>query len=107
MESESNIYAFISIPLYSSIQMSRKGPTCSNLQKMAHPWAKKWTTLRPMYHPGIEVSNSTLQCKFPPFGAKSVHPSVNLPIGFWAQGWDKKNFLRLGPLLERKFHGKE
>jgi hypothetical protein len=28
-------------------------------------------------------------------------------IGFWAQGWDKKNFLRLGPLLERKFHGKE
>ncbi len=27
-------------------------------------------------------------------------------IGFWAQGWDKKNFLRLGPLLERKFHGK-
>src|SRR6266513_4892960 len=29
--------------------------------------------------PGIEVSSSTLQCKFPPFSAKSVHPSVNLP----------------------------
>jgi len=28
-------------------------------------------------------------------------------IGFWAQGWDKKNFLRLGPLLERKFQGKK
>jgi len=28
-------------------------------------------------------------------------------IGFWAQDWDKKNFLRLAPLLERKFHGKE
>src|SRR6266487_3232040 len=29
--------------------------------------------------PGIEVSHSTLQCKFPPFAAKLVHPSVNLP----------------------------
>jgi hypothetical protein len=28
-------------------------------------------------------------------------------IGFWTQGWDKKNFLRLGPLLERKFQGKK
>jgi hypothetical protein len=28
-----------------------------------------------------QASNSILQCKFPPFGAKSVHPSVNLPIG--------------------------
>ncbi len=28
-------------------------------------------------------------------------------IGFWAQGWDKKNFLRLGPLLEQKFQGKK
>jgi hypothetical protein len=30
--------------------------------------------------PGIEVSISTLRCKFPPFGAKLVHPSVNLPV---------------------------
>src|SRR5207253_447096 len=30
--------------------------------------------------PGIEVTSSILQCKFPPFSAKSVHPSVNLPI---------------------------
>src|SRR2546426_11644085 len=29
--------------------------------------------------PGIEVTSSILQCKFPPFSAKSVHPSVNLP----------------------------
>lgn len=29
--------------------------------------------------PGIEVSISILQCKFPSFSAKSVHPSVNLP----------------------------
>jgi hypothetical protein len=28
-------------------------------------------------------------------------------IGFWAQGWDKNNFLRLGPLLEWKFQGKK
>src|SRR2546423_2245940 len=28
---------------------------------------------------GIEASSSTFQCKFPPFGAKSAHPSVNLP----------------------------
>src|SRR5437764_484974 len=28
--------------------------------------------------PGIEVTSSILQCKFPPFSAKSVHPSVNL-----------------------------
>jgi len=28
-------------------------------------------------------------------------------IGFWAQGWDKKHFLRLGPLLERKFQDKK
>src|SRR5262249_19035484 len=27
----------------------------------------------------IEVPHSTLQCKFLSFGAKSVHPSVNLP----------------------------
>src|SRR5207244_5022253 len=32
-----------------------------------------------MYHPGIETSSSILQCKFPPFSAKLVHPSVNLP----------------------------
>src|SRR5260221_1409318 len=31
--------------------------------------------------PGIEVTSSILQCKFPPFSAKSVHPSVNLPLG--------------------------
>jgi putative transposase len=30
--------------------------------------------------PGILASSSTLQCRFPPFSAKSVHPSVNLPI---------------------------
>jgi len=30
--------------------------------------------------PGIEVTSSILQCKFPPFSAKSVHPSVNLPV---------------------------
>src|SRR5438477_982620 len=29
--------------------------------------------------PGIEVTSSILQCKLPPFSAKSVHPSVNLP----------------------------
>jgi hypothetical protein len=29
---------------------------------------------------GIEASSSTFQCKFPPFGAKSAHPSVNLPV---------------------------
>src|SRR5215467_12949133 len=29
--------------------------------------------------PGIEASSSTLRCKFPPFSAKSVHLSVNLP----------------------------
>src|SRR5450759_5082907 len=29
--------------------------------------------------PGIEASISILQCKFPPFDAKLVHPSVNLP----------------------------
>src|SRR5712691_8172996 len=29
--------------------------------------------------PGIETSSSILQCKFPPFSAKLVHPSVNLP----------------------------
>src|SRR2546429_4003011 len=28
---------------------------------------------------GIEASSSILQCKFPPFGAKSARPSVNLP----------------------------
>jgi hypothetical protein len=28
-------------------------------------------------------------------------------IGIWAQGWDKKNFPCLGPLLERKFQGKK
>jgi hypothetical protein len=28
-------------------------------------------------------------------------------LGFWAQGWDKKHFLRLGPLQERKFQGKK
>jgi len=28
-------------------------------------------------------------------------------IGFWAQGWDKKHFLRLEPLLERKFQVKK
>src|SRR6266536_168527 len=28
--------------------------------------------------PGIEASNSILQCKFPPFRAKSVHPSVKV-----------------------------
>jgi len=27
-------------------------------------------------------------------------------IGFWAQGWDKKNFLRLGPLWEWTFQSK-
>ena len=31
--------------------------------------------------PGIEVTSSILQCKFPPFSAKLVHPSVNLPVG--------------------------
>ena len=30
--------------------------------------------------PGIEVTSSIFQCKFPPFSAKSVHPSVNLPM---------------------------
>jgi hypothetical protein len=45
-----------------------------------HPWAKKGANLQPMYHPGIEVTSSILQCKFPPFSAKSVHPSVNLPM---------------------------
>src|SRR5262245_18125250 len=29
--------------------------------------------------PGIEAPRSTLQCTFPSFSAKSVHPSVNLP----------------------------
>jgi hypothetical protein len=28
-------------------------------------------------------------------------------IGCWAQGWDKKHFLRRGPLRERKFQGKK
>ena len=28
-------------------------------------------------------------------------------IGFWAQDLDKKNFLRLGSLRERKFQGKK
>ncbi|HCF86774.1 MAG TPA: hypothetical protein DEV72_16440 [Ktedonobacter sp.] len=28
-------------------------------------------------------------------------------IGFWAQDLDKKNFLRLRPLRERKFQGKK
>jgi hypothetical protein len=28
-------------------------------------------------------------------------------IGFWAQDWDKKNFLRPVPLLERKLQGKK
>jgi Transposase len=40
---------------------------------------KKWLTLGLMYHPGIEVTSSILQCKFPPISAKSVHLSVNLP----------------------------
>src|SRR5437016_11600608 len=31
--------------------------------------------------PGIEASSSILQCKFSLFSAKSVHPSVNLPVG--------------------------
>src|SRR6266487_5075796 len=30
--------------------------------------------------PGIEASISMLQCKIPPFSAKSFHLSVNLPI---------------------------
>jgi hypothetical protein len=30
--------------------------------------------------PGIEVTSSILQCQFPPFSAKSVHPAVNLPM---------------------------
>src|SRR5207253_9065794 len=34
-----------------------------------HPWAKKGANLQPMYHPGIEVTSSILQCKFPPFSA--------------------------------------
>jgi hypothetical protein len=46
---------------------------------MAHPWAKKWTILGLMYHPGIEASISILQCKVPSFDAKSVSPSLNLP----------------------------
>ncbi len=29
--------------------------------------------------PGIEASISILQCKIPPFSAKSFHPSFNLP----------------------------
>ena len=28
-------------------------------------------------------------------------------IGFWAQGWNKKHFLRLRPLLGRNFQGKK
>ena len=31
--------------------------------------------------PDIEASSSILQCKFPPYGANSVHLSVNLPDG--------------------------
>ena len=29
--------------------------------------------------PGIEASIPMIRIKFPPFSAKSVHPSVNLP----------------------------
>jgi hypothetical protein len=30
--------------------------------------------------PGDEAPISILQCTFPPFDVKSVHPSVNLPV---------------------------
>jgi hypothetical protein len=73
-----------------------------------------------------------LQGRFPcfapmrlPFASKIVEHSRYLPltrllgklgeysdksdprIGFWAQDLDKKNFLRLGSLRERKFQGNE
>src|SRR6266702_7445449 len=49
--------------------------------------------------PGIEVTSSILQCKFPPSSAKSVHPSVNLPGGDGGSGrlpgaafWPRRHF---------------
>src|SRR5438445_3388331 len=65
-----------------------------------------------------------IHADFPHFTLKTVEHSRYLPpqaqlsgklaessdksapmIGFWAQGWDKKNFLCLVPLLEWKFQG--
>ncbi len=76
----------------------------------------------------VELLN--LRAKIPPFTPKPAHSSSKLPIvedignwadgklaegsdklapriGFWAQDLDKKNFLRLVPLRERKFQGKK
>src|SRR6266567_8875501 len=41
--------------------------------------------------PGIETSSSILQCKFAPFSAKLVHPSVNLPATRLGAGKGRKN----------------
>lgn len=47
--------------------------------------------------------------RFDPNDGKWAESSDNSGpmIGFWAEGWSKKDFLRLGPLLERKFQGKK
>jgi hypothetical protein len=37
--------------------------------------------------PGIEASIPMIQSKFPPFGAKSIHLSVNLPALAAQQRW--------------------
>jgi len=66
--------------LVESFSLSR---TCSAEQQPLEidTLPKKGANLQPMYHPGIEVTSSILQRKFPPFSAKSVHSSVNLPAG--------------------------
>jgi hypothetical protein len=73
--------------------------------------------------PGDEAPISILQCTFPPFDVKSVHPSVNLPslcpsgnlaecstelspmIEFWAQGSTKPEPSSFVPLPRPKLPG--
>src|SRR5260221_2460154 len=52
---------------------------------MDEPW--------PKLPPDTLASSSILQCKFPPFGVKSVHLSVNLPTRF-----DHANAKRFGQI---------
>ena len=49
--------------------------------------------------PGIEVTSSILQCKFLPFSAKSVHPSVNLPMKDMNGNWAECS-TELAPIIE-------
>src|SRR5437899_845557 len=49
--------------------------------------------------PGVEASIPILQIKFPSFGAKSVHPSVNLPSGNARGNWAECS-TELAPIIE-------